>query len=869
MMAVDEEEKLSKKREREYWARVRKMDTASRVKIYTKQLNKSGYDGRKAAIRNLRGVGGVLAIEPLIAATKGNDHYLRSDAAKALSRYNDDRVFPALAALLRDDEYTVRYDAVDAFRALIKRTGEKRSINKNFTLYKHPVAVTSLLEVLDGGDKITKRDVLGLLSLCDDERLFKVFNKYLDDPSSQVRSKAIYAFGKAAGQIDVVLERLTNDNDTEVRESAASALRYFDDARAREVLIKTIKNTGEGKYVRGNALGSVTRFKDPEVTSLIVAMIDDNEVWMRTTSLAFVLQDLSKTGLNRLSRFRGEAGLSKALMRRIKPDEPDYTAKARAMEALGHLKDLNTVEPLIEVLKTGVSGENRGKRNELNLIRGRAAIALGKIGDKSAVKPLIEILKDRGEYMGVRLSASFALADIEDFAAIQPIEDFLKEDLRNSRSRVETALKSLKSAKSEGERRLKLIATIKNTGEDDSVRADALYNLPRYKDTEVNALIVRMIDDEAPDVRRRALSAVSMRPQRYREEEGLAEALMRRLKAERYLELISAIQTLARLGEEKAVEPIIGILKGEFIIENERNRNYVRIEAVKTLGEFGDKRALAPLIDILADRKVSVSLRVEVASALVEIGDPAAIQPIEAFLKEVTPNYRAIVKKHLRSLKSTKPSNGRGEPARAIIKNTGEVQYVRKRPIKDLPELKDPKVVIKMIDDESTDVRWRALNAVLENISAYSDEDGLAPALIRRLKSEQDNLRVMSMRILARLGEKKAVEPIIAILTNESIMGNNKKSDTVRITAAKALGELGDKRALSPLIDILADREESVRFRGEVALALVAIGDPAAIQPIEAFLNEDFGKYKMKVKVEKHLKLLKSAKSGEASGGAN
>jgi len=58
-----------------------------------------------------------------------------------------------------------------------------------------------------------------------------------------------------------------------------------------------------------------------------------------------------------------------------------WIEKTRAIEALGKMGDIRTVEPLIKALKDA----------DRNVIR-KAVELLGKIGDRKAVEPLIEIL---------------------------------------------------------------------------------------------------------------------------------------------------------------------------------------------------------------------------------------------------------------------------------------------------------------------------------------------------------------------------------------------------------------------------------------------------------------------------------------------
>lgn len=102
--------------------------------------------------------------------------------------------------------------------------------------------------------------------------------------------------------------------------------------------------------------------------------------------------------------------------------------------------------------------------------------------------------------------------------------------------------------------------------------------------------------------------------------------------------------------------------------------------------------------------------------------------------------------------------------------------------------------------------------------------------LIGRLRSYVPSLRKTSIRTLAELGDKRAVEPLIACLKHDD-------PDT-REVAAKALGNLGDERAVQPLITVMkADPDASVRQ--QAAEALGKLGSKRAVEPLIAALQDD------------------------------
>ncbi|MDY0387717.1 MAG: HEAT repeat domain-containing protein [Methanolobus sp.] len=96
-----------------------------------------------------------------------------------------------------------------------------------------------------------------------------------------------------------------------------------------------------------------------------------------------------------------------------------------------------------------------------------------------------------------------------------------------------------------------------------------------------------------------------------------------------------------------------------------------------------------------------------------------------------------------------------------------------------------------------------------------------------------DNLLDISSAVsLGYLGDKKAVEPLMNILANESM------SENMRQAAARSLGQIGDKRAVKLLIECLED--ESQYIQSEAAWALGETGDERAIEPLADLLDKEY-----------------------------
>jgi HEAT repeat protein len=83
---------------------------------------------------------------------------------------------------------------------------------------------------------------------------------------------------------------------------------------------------------------------------------------------------------------------------------------------------------------------------------------------------------------------------------------------------------------------------------------------------------------------------------------------------------------------------------------------------------------------------------------------------------------------------------------------------------------------------------------------------------------------------LIKFGEA-AVEPLIAVLKDKD------KDNDVRWYAASALGKIGDAKAVEPLIAALKDEDRVIRRIAVMALG--EIGDARAVEPLNAVLKDN------------------------------
>jgi HEAT repeat protein len=108
-------------------------------------------------------------------------------------------------------------------------------------------------------------------------------------------------------------------------------------------------------------------------------------------------------------------------------------------------------------------------------------------------------------------------------------------------------------------------------------------------------------------------------------------------------------------------------------------------------------------------------------------------------------------------------------------------------------------------------------------------------ALIALLSDESERVRERSAEALGRIGDPKAVDALLARLDHPKEM-RGKRGSAARGQIALALGRLGEKRALRPLIAVLKD--ESTQVKRLAAAALGLLGEAAAGNAILPLLEE-------------------------------
>lgn len=324
-----------------------------------------------------------------------------------------------------------------------------------------------------------------------------------------------------------------------------------------------------------------------------------------------------------------------------------------------------------------------------------------------------------------------------------------------------------------------LIALVSN--ERSEVRLRAVDALSRIGGTRADEALVSALNDKDAAVRYCAAMAPALRGNTLAE-----ETLISALGDENYPYRQKIIDALVAFGDKKAADALIGGLKRE-------NDDALRGYMLAAIGQIGDESTVPVLAELLPKYRENENAK-KIVGLLGMFGDEGAAQ----ILVSEWPYARAVRGLEIEMLKAF--GNIGGELAIQKLTEVYEKDY------EDYPEfLAECKVyalamLIKLGDSQKTDL------------------------LYSLLESDEMFIRSEAAYMLGEMGDKNAVEALIALAQNDNEIA-------VRCEAIISLGKIGDHRAADMLLQICRDfteegdysdrhfREEAMNALGKIANA--------------------------------------------------
>lgn len=812
-------------------------------------------DRQERLVRSQHSISGLFAISLAQAVEK------RAELLPELVAYTDAAVVIGLLAA----EKCYQPEARAAVANLTAKLGNGEAV------------VELLRQAIQHKDTAIQKEAIRYLSAMRNPELIPVFEEVLADTGNapEVAYRAIVALEQSMRAVSdpasIVpgLQLALRNNSAQVRMHAAKLLGSIQAENAIPDLIRLLADPNS--YVKNTAIVALNRIGEP-ATAPLLEILD--------TKARNLIPD-EDTGFTTEYQYIASAYIDGLWMKKYR-----IGTLSAAIQALGLLKSGDGVEPLIKELANeelqdealAALVEMRGVavlpminalKNSTDEIRVKVADALGQIGDRRAIVPLIEAL-DSDPYKEVKALAAVGLGNMrargENNRTVIALTNALSYDDTTATNAAE-ALGKINVPTEDAVQKLIIMAMDKQIRETVRIAAiEALWQLKPEQATQP-MLLVMFSDETSPVIRSNAVKVLS----RIQAPESIPVLIwvlstqfdeisdfQRHMKREyKTLDALRAqidsfqIQWTADYpranyrtwGELKPIPSLVrsevaralGIIKGDTVIEplvnalKDDGRATVRQSAAWALGEVKGDATIDPLVTALKKDKQG-AVRQEAAIALGKIKGQKVVDPLLDVLrndKYETTRFQAAVA--LREIQA-------GDKGLVDIVKKGlgsfddgyEVQSVQDQVIGAL--IKDGNIptaefaldALKSADDEWT--RW-----ALVHVLGATAKKVAVDAMLEELKHPSYVVRRRAAESLGGFKERKAVEPLIAILENRDEM------KSIRAAAAFSLGALKDERASAPLLAALEDENAEIRLQAVAALG--KLKDAKAISKLIAMVE--------------------------------
>jgi HEAT repeat protein len=744
---------------------------------------------RRAADQALSLLGDCIPVEPLVVDLSSQDSIVRGAAISVLSQLGDNIPIEPLIAVLPKSSEWERQIIVQALGKLKSRMpvellidtifdshvgGQEEAAQALSQLEEYKPIERLIIGLSDYDTNIRKAAVQALWHW-GERAPIQSFITALSDYDAGVREATVQALGQLGEQahIDLLIEALS-DSSGRVRQAAVQALGQLGVRVSLQSFITALSDHDAG--VREATVQALGQLGEQAHIDLLIEAFSDSSGRVRQAAI----QALGQLG-------------ERAPIQSFIPALSDHNAcvRAAAVQALGQLGEQKHIDLLIEALSD--SSER---------VRQVVAQALGQLENRVTIEPLITALSDKDT--DVRQAAAQALGQWGDQVPIGPLINFLSESHWQTRRAAVQLLSQLERMSIEP---LIIVLSDYNAG----VRAAAVQALGQLRDLVPIELFITAFSDHDAQVRATAIQALGqLRDQvpielfitaltdSYVDEYGIAPVraaaaqalgqlgsrvaigpLLNALSDDDWVVQLAAAQALGQLGDFVPIQSLITALSG--------HDAHVRAGVTLALGQLGDPRALEPLISALSDQDVFV--RGGAVQALGQLGDPRALEPL------------------------------------IVAHSDLDVQEIAAQAIEQLANELPAELLIAALSKK----QWQMRKAVVQALGQLKCQHP-----IELLVAVFTNAEVATEQALGQLGNTRALEPLLEVLSESTIIED--AYVPVRVAAARALGQLGDLRALNSLIEVLTEKYEDAR--AAAAQALGQLGDSRALEPLFNILTE-------------------------------
>jgi len=803
----------------------------------------------------------------------------------------DIRVFEPILNALKDKDPSIR----EAAAACLKRIGE---LSKGCC--RETKITPSLIEALGDSSPRVRGQVAKALGYYKDERAIDGLIKRLGDKDPWVRLNIVFALGelKALKAVDPLLNLLEDNSDwrnkflqqecviairkigsptaiglgggvtritpgirrpdgtiltpgTIRRESPGPPTKIggFDDETTAKVMSVLIQKS-DNPYLRALIIGAFSQFKAVEAKDILLNSVNDPD------------EKIRKLALGALS-WLPEREEQKLDILRMSLKDPSGSVRALAAVMIAGLKDSRVVDLLREALR------DSDQTVQLNAIKG-----LAQFRDE-------KILGDITSFLGSDRTDMHQAA-VDTFKSV--VRNTTKERVyvyrRDGFRRVSMNRAEIPWGVKTSERLIhpKAVGTLLDVinHSDQKRKLAALDLVSQFEDKRIEELLIRLLEDPSPELRRRAIALSPFFCQNV-----VIPKLIVASTDKDGLMRWSTVQALGQFEDKKAFDPLMERLNDDLphirAVALDALRGYedpklldltikllgddsvyVRGSAIKNIKEKPDKKAVEALILMLNDGDQFVASTS--AEILGIIGDNRALNPLIKALKgefNRSRPYGGDATLRMNAAKALGSIKDRSAVPALVGCLSDENPYVRRQIVSALKEIGDP-TGLEAIKDAPKDTLPPEISSptptppkvlkppppAIRKDSVPVPGSGYSVTMFGREEKKEEKpsppKEEKPTEILtpppARIVSKYEPKPRPSIDIKRLIRHLNVNDPRTRREAADKLGDVGSQEATDYLIPLLKDKDEYVRQAA--ARALGKLKDKKAVEPLIAGLKD-------------------------------
>jgi HEAT repeat protein len=274
------------------------------------------------------------------------------------------------------------------------------------------------------------------------------------------------------------------------------------------------------------------------------------------------------------------------------------------------------------------------------------------------------------------------------------------------------------------------------------------------------------------------------------------------------------------LQENEGVEGLIKVLM------NNHHKEVIRL-AINALGDIKDKKAVEYVVE-KGLKSEYISIRDAAIKALGKIKDSRAMKSLVILMHDENEELR-VRKEAAQALGNI----GGKEAVLGLIAtlDSGTVEFSESI-AQELVKLGETSVMplIAKLSGDNERIMWKAAT-ILGEIGDKRAAEPLIALLLDDSKEECDRGNYVATA-LGKIGDARDVDPLINLASKH-------EEDTLTCMSVRALGNIGDDRAVEPLIQILEDEStvNLAHLRLETCWALGKLKDTRATEPLIKILE--------------------------------